>query len=59
MRPLLADPALEPRPADIRAARDRAAELLRIRFSSPLFRLGSAARDPAARARSPAGSRPA
>ena len=42
MRPLLADPALEPSPADIRAARDRAAELLRIRFSSPLFRLGSA-----------------
>jgi pullulanase-type alpha-1,6-glucosidase len=42
MRPLLADPALEPRPSDIRAARDRAAELLRIRFSSPLFRLGSA-----------------
>ena len=42
MRPLLADPDLEPSPADIRAARDRAAELLRIRFSSPLFRLGSA-----------------
>jgi pullulanase-type alpha-1,6-glucosidase len=42
MRPLLADPALEPSPADVRAARDRAAELLRIRFSSPLFRLGSA-----------------
>jgi pullulanase-type alpha-1,6-glucosidase len=42
MQPLLADPALEPSPADIRAARDRAAELLRIRFSSPLFRLGSA-----------------
>ncbi|HEU5472285.1 MAG TPA: pullulanase-type alpha-1,6-glucosidase [Actinophytocola sp.] len=42
MGPLLADPALEPRPADIRAAHDRALELLRIRFSSPLFRLGSA-----------------
>ena len=42
MRPLLSDPLLEPSPADIRAARDRAAELLRIRFSSPLFRLGSA-----------------
>jgi hypothetical protein len=42
MRPLLADPALEPRPADLRAARERAEELLRIRFSSPLFRLGSA-----------------
>ena len=42
MRPLLADPDLKPSPADLRAARDRAAELLRIRFSSPLFRLGSA-----------------
>ena len=42
MRPLLSDPALKPSPADLRAARDRAAELLRIRFSSPLFRLGSA-----------------
>jgi pullulanase-type alpha-1,6-glucosidase len=42
MQPLLADPALEPSPGDIRAARDRATELLRIRFSSPLFRLGSA-----------------
>jgi pullulanase-type alpha-1,6-glucosidase len=42
MRPLLADPALEPAPAHIRTARDRAAELLQIRFSSPLFRLGSA-----------------
>jgi pullulanase-type alpha-1,6-glucosidase len=42
MRPLLADPALEPSEQHIRAARERAAELLRIRFSSPLFRLGSA-----------------
>jgi pullulanase-type alpha-1,6-glucosidase len=42
MRPLLADPALKPRPADLAAARARAAELLRIRFSSPLFRLGTA-----------------
>jgi pullulanase-type alpha-1,6-glucosidase len=42
MRPLLADPALRPSAAGLRAARDRAAELLRIRFSSPLFRLGSA-----------------
>jgi pullulanase-type alpha-1,6-glucosidase len=42
MRPLLGDPALEPSPSDIRTARDRAAELLRIRFSSPLFRLGRA-----------------
>ena len=42
MRPLLADADLKPSPTDLRAARDRAAELLRIRFSSPLFRLGSA-----------------
>jgi pullulanase-type alpha-1,6-glucosidase len=43
MRPLLADPALEPGQADLRAAHERALDLLRIRFSSPLFRLGSAA----------------
>jgi pullulanase-type alpha-1,6-glucosidase len=42
MRPLLADPALKPRAADLHAAHARAGELLRIRFSSPLFRLGSA-----------------
>jgi len=42
MRPLLADPALKPGAAAMSAARDRAAELLRIRFSSPLFRLGTA-----------------
>jgi hypothetical protein len=42
MEPLLEDPALEPGPADLRGARERARELLRIRFSSPLFRLGSA-----------------
>jgi pullulanase-type alpha-1,6-glucosidase len=41
MVPLLSDPALTPLPADIRSAHDRALELLRIRFSSPLFRLGS------------------
>jgi pullulanase/glycogen debranching enzyme len=40
LRPLLADPALKPAPHHIRTARDRAHELLRIRFSSPLFRLG-------------------
>jgi hypothetical protein len=40
MRRLLADPALKPGPEHIREARDRAHELLRIRFSSPLFRLG-------------------
>ena len=44
MRPLLADPALEPAPDDLAAATAAAAELLRIRFSSPLFRLGSAER---------------
>jgi pullulanase-type alpha-1,6-glucosidase len=42
MRPLLADPALRPAPSDLRAAHTRALELLRIRFSSPLFRLGTA-----------------
>jgi pullulanase-type alpha-1,6-glucosidase len=42
MRPLLADPALEPQAVHMRRARARARELLRIRFSSPLFRLGSA-----------------
>jgi pullulanase-type alpha-1,6-glucosidase len=41
-QPLLADPALKPGAADMRAAHARADELLRIRFSSPLFRLGSA-----------------
>jgi hypothetical protein len=42
MRPLLADPVLKPGPADISAAADRAAELLRIQRSSPLFRLSTA-----------------
>jgi pullulanase-type alpha-1,6-glucosidase len=42
MRPLLADPALAPHEQDIRSAHERALDLLRIRFSSPLFRLGSA-----------------
>ncbi|HEY3263276.1 MAG TPA: pullulanase-type alpha-1,6-glucosidase [Pseudonocardiaceae bacterium] len=41
MVPLLSDPLLEPASADIAAAHDRALDLLRIRFSSPLFRLGS------------------
>jgi pullulanase/glycogen debranching enzyme len=44
MRPLLEDPALEPAPDDLDAATAAAAELLRIRFSSPLFRLGTAER---------------
>jgi pullulanase/glycogen debranching enzyme len=42
MRPLLADPALDPAPADIRAARRQANALLEIRQSTPLFHLGSA-----------------
>ena len=41
-RPLLADPALRPSPADLRTARDRAADLLRLRTSTPLLSLGSA-----------------
>jgi len=42
MRPLLSDPALEPHHPDISAAHQQAMDLLRIRYSSPLFRLGSA-----------------
>lgn len=43
MRPLLADPALKPGPADMDAAHAAAADLLAIRMSTPLFRLGTAA----------------
>ncbi len=43
MEPLLGDPSLRPSGASIDASHARALELLRIRFSSPLFRLGSAA----------------
>ncbi len=42
MAPLLRDPALRPSTADIRAAHAAALDLLRIRASSPLFRLGGA-----------------
>ena len=42
MRALLADPALKPSAADIRAASRQADDLLRIRQSSPLFHLGTA-----------------
>ncbi|GLW22965.1 hypothetical protein Mame01_30080 [Microbispora amethystogenes] len=42
-RPLLADPALRPDCAAIGAARAGFGELLRIRYSSPAFSLGSAA----------------
>ncbi|MFL6119542.1 pullulanase-type alpha-1,6-glucosidase [Actinophytocola sp.] len=43
MRPLLSDPALAPRQPDILTAHRQAMDLLAIRNSSPLFRLGSAA----------------
>jgi pullulanase/glycogen debranching enzyme len=43
MRPLLADPHIKPKPADIVFARDEFRDLLRIRASSSLFRLRSAA----------------
>jgi hypothetical protein len=42
MKPLLGNSALKPTAADIQAATAQAQELLRLRFSSPLFRLGSA-----------------
>ena len=41
--PLLVNPALKPAPADIATAAAQAEDLLRLRFSTPLFRLGSAA----------------
>ena len=44
MRPLLADPALDPSAADIREARRQANALLEIRQSTPLFHLGTADR---------------
>jgi pullulanase-type alpha-1,6-glucosidase len=43
MKPLLADPALKPGPADMSAAFHGALDLLRVRMSTPLFRLGTAA----------------
>ncbi len=43
MRPLLGDPSLKPAPADIERASAMAQDLLRLRYSSPLFRLGDAA----------------
>jgi pullulanase len=42
MRPLLANPAIKPTPAEIRWMRDGFLDLLRIRSSSTLFRLRSA-----------------
>ena len=44
MLPLLGDGDLEPAPDELADATAAAAELLRIRFSSPLFRLGTADR---------------
>ncbi|MFD6135319.1 pullulanase-type alpha-1,6-glucosidase [Isoptericola sp. NPDC060257] len=43
MAPLLADPALKPAPSDIATASGAARELLELRSSTRLFRLGSAA----------------
>ena len=59
-QPLLADPALKPTPADIATATAAADDLLRLRFSTPLFRLGSADADRAegGASRSRAGRRP-
>ncbi|MEP7331973.1 MAG: pullulanase-type alpha-1,6-glucosidase [Terracoccus sp.] len=42
MKPLLANPALKPSAADVQTAGAVAQDLLRLRFSTPLFRLGSA-----------------
>jgi pullulanase-type alpha-1,6-glucosidase len=42
MKPLLANPALKPTANDVKQASALAQDLLRLRFSSPLFRLGSA-----------------
>ena len=41
MSPLLSDPALLPRQPDMPAATFAAQDLLELRFSSPLFRLGT------------------
>lgn len=43
MQPLLADPALRPATADIKLASAMASDLLRLRASTKLFRLGSSA----------------
>ncbi|HEY5247911.1 MAG TPA: pullulanase-type alpha-1,6-glucosidase, partial [Dermatophilaceae bacterium] len=42
VKPLLADPALKPSAAQVQSASAQAQDLLKLRFSSPLFRLGSA-----------------
>jgi hypothetical protein len=43
MQPLLANPTLDPSQADVQQASAVAEDMLRLRFSTPLFRLGSAA----------------
>ncbi|WP_238152763.1 pullulanase-type alpha-1,6-glucosidase [Kribbella speibonae] len=43
MKPLLANPALKPSATDVTSASAAAADLLKLRFSTPLFRVGSAA----------------
>ena len=42
MKPLLEKPALKPTADDVQTATAQAQDLLRLRFSSPLFRLGTA-----------------
>ncbi|GAA1512040.1 pullulanase-type alpha-1,6-glucosidase [Kribbella lupini] len=42
MKPLLGNPALKPTAAEVATASAAAADLLKLRFSTPLFRLGSA-----------------
>lgn len=42
MKPLLENPALKPTPADIATAEAAAKDLLKLRYSTPLLRLGSA-----------------
>ncbi len=42
MKPLLGNPALKPSAGDVQTASAAAADLLKLRFSTPLFRLGSA-----------------
>jgi pullulanase-type alpha-1,6-glucosidase len=43
MKPLLANPALKPTAGNVKQASAMAEDLLKLRFSSPLFRLGTAA----------------
>ncbi|TDD57486.1 pullulanase-type alpha-1,6-glucosidase [Kribbella antibiotica] len=42
IKPLLSNPALKPSAGDVQTASAAAADLLKLRFSTPLFRLGSA-----------------